>query len=65
MYCQGDLVAVTACDLEYLLKYVDRYVSHFLDTRFFGSVLAVIMFLFLSWWQKSQWLYFKRQYQYL
>ena len=35
MYCQGDLCCCCpVCDLEYLWKYVDRYVSHFLDASF-------------------------------
>ena len=43
---------------------MDRYVSHFLDARFFGSVvLAVIMFWFILVAKNHDyWLYFKRQY---
>ena len=42
------VVAVLYAILNIFWKYVDRYVSHFLDARFFGSVvLAVIMFWFI------------------
>ena len=42
------VVIVLYAILNIFWKYVDRYVSHFLDARFFGSVvLAVIMFWFI------------------
>ena len=42
------MVVVLYAILNIFWKYVDRYVSHFLDARFFGSVvLAVIMFWFI------------------
>ena len=49
MCTRGDLCCCCpVCDLEYLWKYVDRYVSHFLDARFwFGRPSLVIMFWFI------------------
>ncbi len=42
------VIAVLYAILNIIWKYVDRYVSHFLDARFFGSVvLAVNMFWFI------------------
>ena len=42
------VVVVMYAILNIFWKYVDHYVSHFLDARFFGSVvLAIIMFWFI------------------
>ncbi len=65
MYCQGDLwYCCPVCDLEYLWEYVDRYVSHFLDARFFRfrSSSGHHVLVYLGGKNHDYWLYFKRQY---
>ena len=50
MYCQGRPLLLLSCMRSWISfgNMMDRYVSHFLDARFFGSVvLAVIMFWFI------------------